>query len=81
MSATLLAIGIVWTGVAAYRLLAKDLSGGWGNLILASVGLGFGLSTLYAAFLDKKSIVQWGVLGSLTSIFLLLALGFLSGAI
>ncbi|AKE42159.1 hypothetical protein UL82_10110 [Corynebacterium kutscheri] len=40
-SATLLATGVTWTVVILYRMNVKSIDGEWGNVVLASLGLGF----------------------------------------
>ncbi|WP_165242687.1 hypothetical protein [Corynebacterium lizhenjunii] len=80
-SATLLGTGIAWTLVVIYRLHVKEIEGEWGNLLLASGGLGFGCSALYVAFLQRKRLILFITMGGLTSIFLLVALAFYSGAL
>ncbi|AEQ05616.1 hypothetical protein LJU02_00265 [Corynebacterium pseudotuberculosis] len=81
VSAILLAIGVTWTAVVFYRLNAKSIDGEWGNLTLAALGLGFGFSTLYAGVSQKKKLAYFLALGVLSSVFLLIALAYLSNAL
>ncbi len=80
ISSILLAIGITWTLVVFYRFNVKSITGEWGNLMLASAGLGFGFSALYAGFSHKKRIFSFVTLGILTSIFLFIAMSYYSEA-
>lgn len=80
VSSILLAMGITWTAVVLYRFHTKSITGEWGNLLLASTGLSFGFSTLYAGFTDKRKLFSFAVLGILTSAFLLIAMAYYSEA-
>ncbi|WP_241870672.1 hypothetical protein [Corynebacterium diphtheriae] len=59
----------------------KSIPGEWGgDLLLASAGLGFGFSALYAGFTRKRKLFSFAALGILTSTFLLIAMAYYSEA-
>ncbi|AKE41628.1 Uncharacterised protein [Corynebacterium kutscheri] len=80
ISSILLAMGVTWTAVVFYRFNVKSITGEWGNLVLASVGLGFGFSVLYAGLVHKRKMFSFAVLGIFTSTFLLIAMAYYSEA-
>lgn len=80
ISSILLGIGITWTAVVFYRFNVKSIAGEWGNLVLASTGLGFGFAALYTVFIHRRRMLSLLTLGILGSIFLFLAMAYFSEA-
>ncbi|KAA8720397.1 hypothetical protein [Corynebacterium spheniscorum] len=80
-STTLIAVGIIWVAVVAYRFYAKGITGEWGNIALGSIGLGIGLPLLYCALSRKKNDAVWIGMSLLSTAFLAIALGYGSHAL